>query len=48
MKKITQEDIKKAWDNVRKAWEAWDKARDKAWELERKFREQEELKKNEK
>jgi len=55
MKKITQEDVGKAWDNARKARDAWeareeaqDKARQKAWkkahdawELEKKFKEQE-------
>ena len=54
MKKITQEDVNKAWDDwdkarkARKAWEeVQDKARNKAWgkayELENKFKEQEDL-----
>ena len=45
-KKITQEDVDKAWDNAlekareaREARDAWDEVR----ELERKFKEQEDL-----
>jgi len=44
MKKITQKDVDKAWN---KAWRVWDKAWEdwEAWvELERKFKEQEDLK----
>ena len=70
MKKITQEDVDKAWvawekaledwDKACKAWDkdwgkvrkaldkagkgAWDEALEKAWELKRKFKEQEGLK----
>ncbi len=46
MKKITQEDVNKAWDDwdgARKDWEAL-KAWEKALELEKKFKEQEDLK----
>ena len=54
MKKITQEDLNKAWGKVwedrDKAWKAWDKGLEKAWKdwkearkLEEKFKEQEDL-----
>ena len=38
-------EVWKAWEETLEAWEKdWEKALDEAWELQRKFKEQEDLK----